>query len=140
MIRWFGGIVVALVIFVGFGGTFKEMATNKDYGYPINTSSAFNSVYMTNGSKYIGDTTTIAYNLQQKVDSSKYKDSLLNFMMTIVRDVASTVFEGFVFVKNMLMLIVNTLGIPPMIFSALITIIIIALAVLVARAVFGRDL
>jgi hypothetical protein len=140
MVKYIGGIVIALVIFVGFGGTFKEMASNSEYGYPTNTSTAFNTVYMTNGSKFVGDTGVIAYNFQQKVDSSKYKDNVFNFMSTAIRLVTSTVWDGFVFVKNMLSMVINTLGIPPIVFGAIITVIVIALAVYVAKAIFGREL
>ena len=142
MVRFFGAIVICLVIFVGFGGTYVAMATDRENGYPTATSAVFNSVYMNgdNASKYIGQQTTIAYNLQQKVDASKYNSNLLNFMYTIIRDIAGTIFDDFTFAKNMLITVIGALGIPPMIFGAIVSMLTIVLAIYVARAVFGRDL
>jgi hypothetical protein len=132
------GMSIALGIFIAFGATFTEMATNTEYGYPVDVSDSFGNSYMniTKAQNITGNLAVIGYNMS---DSQRYTVYGDNVVVDSIGGIINSIRSTFTFVREFIRVIFQAIGLPPIIFDIMLTIIIITIGALIIKATFNRE-
>lgn len=129
-------IFIGLLILVGFGATFITMATDEEHGYDVPLSPAFKETYFntTESELLVGDITTVNYNMTDELTQAKAKsfDDYFDITQQMAR-LVSFPFIAFSFVKDFFIAVSLYIGIPPVVLSIALGLVLLIIIVIGAK-------
>lgn len=137
------GTLIVIFVFVAFGATYISMATDKEHGYDVEVSSAFNSTYsnLSRSNALMGDMVKISYNMTDEMSRAR-ATTAENWWDSVLasRKVYDFSVGSFDFVKTIVLQVSRFLGIPPIVFTLVTAIVLIGFVFAGIRLFFKVDL
>ena len=138
-----GAFAIGIIILVGFGATFIEMASNPTHGYDVELSDAFKTTFTntSDAKALVGDVSTIGYNMSDEIQSAKAKPFDDFYDPTqVVQNTLSIPLQLLNFVKNFVVAVAQYLGLPPIVIGVSIMVMLFVLILTAYKALTKVDL